>query len=64
MIHTIITNLHEVATGDADSIKVLNDINAITTSYTVVELTNTSVKAGAAAVNSKIEVDLLKSNAS
>ena len=28
MIHTIITNLHEVATGDADSIKVLNDINA------------------------------------
>ena len=35
MIHTIITNLHEVATGDADSIKVLSDINAITTSYTV-----------------------------
>jgi|TARA_B110000858_G_scaffold186221_1_gene229159 hypothetical protein len=35
MIHTIINNLHEVATGDADSIKVLSDINAITTSYTV-----------------------------
>jgi len=40
MIHTIITNLHEVATGDADSIKVLNDINAITTSYTVVAVDN------------------------
>jgi hypothetical protein len=40
MIHTIITNLHEVATGDADSIKVLNDINAITTSYTVIAVDN------------------------
>jgi len=40
MIHTVITNLHEVATGDADSINVLNDINAITTSYTVVAVDN------------------------
>ncbi len=40
MIHTVITNLHEVATGDAESIKVLNDINAITTSYTVVAVDN------------------------
>lgn len=40
MIHTVITNLHEVATGDAESINVLNDINAITTSYTVVAVDN------------------------
>jgi hypothetical protein len=40
MIHTIITNLHEVNTGDADSIKVLSDINAITTSYTVIAIDN------------------------
>lgn len=44
MIHTIITNLHEVKTGDAINIQSLTDINAITTSYTVVTLENYKMK--------------------
>jgi len=44
MIHTIITNLHEVATGDADGINSITDINAISTSYTVVTLENYKMK--------------------
>jgi len=44
MIHTIITNLHEVATGDADGIIGVGDINSITTSYVVVTLDNYKMK--------------------
>jgi hypothetical protein len=44
MIHTIITNLHEVKTGDAASIDSITDITAITTSYTVVTLENYKMK--------------------
>lgn len=44
MIHTIITNLHEVATGEAADINTLTDINSISTSYVVTTLDNYKMK--------------------